>query len=358
MLYLRLLEYLCCILSNCCIPLIHLMQNPKRPVSHPAKLNFWRRAAIAAIAVPVLLGGLPFYSAPASAKPSSGAVRPNPDQSSFSLAIVQKQVSFEKVVARVSLKPRQVNGFLAEQFVGDFEYKLKEKKLPKAKFLKGLRAGDRVVVRLFSTDNRLIGYTEFDLLSYNSVVTLVLPDRAADYGILRTVQGVDADEDYKVDAVGIVYDYFTQVSQVSSYQESRVSFLSTAQSFNYQSFGWGGLPAPRPNCSYPASFQSGAYSLVSRTVQTFYSGLSSTIVAVPGQLVQLISVSTTNISIYQVSQLIVNYQSVTVVQDDGKKPKKPKKAHCNQGIGNGSEGCDPGNSRPHGGSNDEGGRRD
>ncbi|MBD1845334.1 S-layer homology domain-containing protein [Cyanobacteria bacterium FACHB-63] len=32
------------------------------------------------------------------------------------------------------------------------------------------------------------------------------------------------------------------------------------------------------------------------------------------------------------------------------------KQHCNQGIGNGSEGCDPGNSRPHGGSNDEAGR--
>ncbi|MGG6241985.1 S-layer homology domain-containing protein [Nodosilinea sp. AN01ver1] len=35
--------------------------------------------------------------------------------------------------------------------------------------------------------------------------------------------------------------------------------------------------------------------------------------------------------------------------DDGKQA-------CNQGIGNGAEGCDPGNSRPHGGSNDEGGR--
>ncbi|HEY9623194.1 MAG TPA: S-layer homology domain-containing protein [Crinalium sp.] len=30
--------------------------------------------------------------------------------------------------------------------------------------------------------------------------------------------------------------------------------------------------------------------------------------------------------------------------------------NCNQGIGNGAEGCDPGNSAPHGGSNDEGGR--
>jgi hypothetical protein len=33
-----------------------------------------------------------------------------------------------------------------------------------------------------------------------------------------------------------------------------------------------------------------------------------------------------------------------------------KKQNCNQGIGNGAEGCDPGNSRPRGGSNDEGGR--
>jgi hypothetical protein len=33
-----------------------------------------------------------------------------------------------------------------------------------------------------------------------------------------------------------------------------------------------------------------------------------------------------------------------------------KKPNCNQGIGNGAEGCDPGNSSPHGGSNDETGR--
>jgi S-layer homology domain len=36
--------------------------------------------------------------------------------------------------------------------------------------------------------------------------------------------------------------------------------------------------------------------------------------------------------------------------------KKPRRQNCNQGIGNGAEGCDPGNSRPRGGSNDEGGR--
>ncbi len=35
---------------------------------------------------------------------------------------------------------------------------------------------------------------------------------------------------------------------------------------------------------------------------------------------------------------------------------KPQRQNCNQGIGNGTEGCDPGNSKPRGGSNDEGGR--
>ncbi|HEY9598199.1 MAG TPA: S-layer homology domain-containing protein, partial [Cyanophyceae cyanobacterium] len=45
-------------------------------------------------------------------------------------------------------------------------------------------------------------------------------------------------------------------------------------------------------------------------------------------------------------------QGETEVEGDRHKPRQ----HCNQGIGNGAEGCDPGNSHPHGGSNDEGGR--
>jgi len=41
-----------------------------------------------------------------------------------------------------------------------------------------------------------------------------------------------------------------------------------------------------------------------------------------------------------------------VVEDDDDDDKRDRR-NCNQGIGNGPEGCDPGNSRPHGGSNDE-----
>jgi hypothetical protein len=42
---------------------------------------------------------------------------------------------------------------------------------------------------------------------------------------------------------------------------------------------------------------------------------------------------------------------------DHEKDHDKDKDHCNQGIGNGREGCDPGNSNHHNGSNDEGDRK-
>jgi hypothetical protein len=42
--------------------------------------------------------------------------------------------------------------------------------------------------------------------------------------------------------------------------------------------------------------------------------------------------------------------------DDDDDDDDDRRQNCNQGIGNGAEGCDPGRSQPHGGSNDEGGR--
>ncbi len=47
---------------------------------------------------------------------------------------------------------------------------------------------------------------------------------------------------------------------------------------------------------------------------------------------------------------------VDMGDDDDDDDDDDRRQNCNQGIGNGAEGCDPGNSRPHGGSNDEGGR--
>lgn len=278
----------------------------------------------------------------------------------FSLAILQKQATLNNVIARVSVRSRTAQGFSSERFLGDFRYKINKK----ARFVKGLKAGDRAIVRLFNTENQFIGYSEFELLSENSAVTLVLPDQPAATRIVRTIYGVDTNQDSTIDSGTQIYDYFTQVSQVTrqSYQSARVTFFSSVQSFNVNAFTLAGLPTPRPTCTYPTSFSSGSFLLVDRSIEVFRSGLSSALIALPGQQVQTINISSTNLSIYDVNQLFVTYQTInnyqgqTVVADDDDK-KGRKKRRCNQGIGNGSEGCDPGNSRPHGGSNDEGGRK-
>jgi outer membrane murein-binding lipoprotein Lpp len=63
-------------------------------------------------------------------------------------------------------------------------------------------------------------------------------------------------------------------------------------------------------------------------------------------------VNQTETEVNQTETEVNQTQTETEVEGDRNKPRQ----NCNQGIGNGAEGCDPGNSRPRGGSNDEGGR--
>ncbi len=294
---------------------------------------------------------------------SSSSMQPTiaANQGSFSLSVAQKKATLSKVIARVSVRNRSSQGFSDERFVGDFRYKINKK----ARFLKGLSAGDRVIVRLFDQENQFIGYSEFELLSENAAVTLVLPDRPSATRIVRTVYGVDANQDSEIDSNVQVYDYFTQVSQVTSqtYRNAQVTFFSSVQNLNLNGFTLSELPTPRSKCSYPTSFESGTFLRVDRSIDVFRSGLSSVFITVPGQTVQTIDVSSTNVSTYEVSQLLTTYQTVSATQaigsddHDDQDEKKGRKRHCNQGIGNGSEGCDPGNSHPHGGSNDEEGHK-
>jgi hypothetical protein len=286
------------------------------------------------------------------------------EQSQFSLAVVQKQQSSSHVTARISLKEKQVKGFSAEKFVGDFRYKLKGQP-QKAKFLKGMKAGDRVVVRLFDAKKKFIGYSEFELLANNSMVTLVLPNRLADYGIVRTVYGIDTNQDFSIDRNATVYDYFTQVTRVKNWSDARVSFFSTTQAFNAKQFEFANLPAVRSRCNYPTSFQAGSFMLVNQVISAFSYNSTTTLTSLPGQLVQIIKLSTTESRSFDVSQLLTTYQTVSTTQgtigreidnddddDDDDDDRKSRKRRCNQGRGNGSEGCDPGKSNPHGGSND------
>lgn len=287
----------------------------------------------------------------------------------FSLAIRQARVTLPEVIARVSLKPRRGNTFLNEQFIGDFRYRMNQR----AEFVRGLSEGDRVVVRLFTLNNRLIGYSEFELLSNHAAVTLVLPEDARNFGTVRTVYGLDVDRDAAIDNNTAVYDYFTQVSG-TTLRETRVTFLENTRTINTRLFQLQGLPTPPSICTYTTSFQRGSFALVSRTISIFSRSTSAILTSLPGTLVDLISLSATRVSVFRVVRQITTYERyqerdgyVLIVDrdrqscnrgcDDDDDDDNRRRRHCNQGIGNGAEGCDPGNSRPHGGSNDEDGRR-
>lgn len=302
----------------------------------------------------------------------------NPLRGHFSLAVLQSQPTLENVIVRVSLKAQRPNAFLQERFVGDFRYRINQR----AKFIRGLNPGDRVVVRLFTPQNVLIGYSEFELLDDNAAVNLILPSQSNSYGTVQTVYGVDSDENGVIDTNRNTYSYFTQVSG-SSYRDSRVTFLSSTRNINTSLFQTQSISTSSSSV-YSSSFESGTFSLVGRTIPCFMSGLAPALLATPGEVVEVTNISTSSISTYEVSQLILVYQEVgftegTIISiddyddyeydngddnddddyeydDDDDGGRRPRRRNCNQGIGNGPEGCDPGNSRPHGGSNDETGR--
>lgn len=220
----------------------------------------------------------------------------------FTLAIWQPAGNFSEVIARVSLKKKHSKGYLAERFLGDYKYKIKQK----TKFVKGFKAGDRIVVRLYDLENRFIGYSEFECLPTYTTVNLILSEKPTEYQVVRTVYGVDADEDGTIDTGTTSYDYFTQVSN------QRVSFLSSSQSINVTQFQAAGYSEVAKTSVYPVSFTQGAFSLVRQTISAFSSSLGEAFKATPGSLVQLTEVSDN--SSYELSQLLTAYRQVGVAK--------------------------------------------
>ncbi|MBD2336271.1 S-layer homology domain-containing protein [Calothrix sp. FACHB-156] len=220
----------------------------------------------------------------------------------LSLAIWQPAGNFSEVITRVSVKGKRGKGYLKERFLGDYKYKIKQK----AKFVKGLKAGDRVVVRLYDTQNRFIGYSEFECLAANTTVNLILSANPSEYQVVRTVYGVDANSDGKIDAGTTTYDYFTQISN------QRVTFLSSSRTINIKQFqvqGWSTVPA---TSVYPTSLNQGEYSLVRQSISAFSSSMASALKSTPGELVELIEVSDDNNSVYNVSQMMLKYREFGV----------------------------------------------
>ncbi|WP_427160313.1 S-layer homology domain-containing protein [Aliinostoc sp. HNIBRCY26] len=220
----------------------------------------------------------------------------------FSLAILQPSGNFSDVIARVSYKAKRHKGFLPERFLGDFKYKLNRK----AKFAKGLKAGDRVVVRLYDLQKRFIGYSEFELSSDHTAVNLILSDNPAEYQVVRTVCGVDADEDGTIDTNTTAYDYFTQVSN------ERVTFLSSSQTINISQFQAEGFSTVPTNSVYPTSFRTGEFTLVRQTMNVFSYNLAEALKVEPGRLVEFNEISNDDNSIYDIGQLMMTYREIGV----------------------------------------------
>ncbi|MEA5604773.1 S-layer homology domain-containing protein [Nostoc sp. UHCC 0252] len=232
---------------------------------------------------------------------NSNKVSAKGKKTGFSLAIWQPANTFSEVIARVSVKSKSDNNYLQERFVGDYKYKIKQK----VKFVKGLKASDRIVVRLYDIQNRFIGYSEFECLSANTTVNLILSAKPNEYQVVRTVYGLDADQDGIIDKNATTYDYFTQI------RNQGVIFLSSSQTFQGSQFQVEGLSTIAKTSIYPLSFTQGDYALVRQSFITpFSSDLADVLQANPGSLVQVMEVSDN--SSYDISQMLMNYRQISM----------------------------------------------
>ncbi|MBD2509556.1 S-layer homology domain-containing protein [Nostoc muscorum FACHB-395] len=232
---------------------------------------------------------------------NSNKVSAKGKKTGFSLAIWQPANTFSEVIARVSVKSKSDNNYLQERFLGDYKYKIKQK----AKFVKGLKASDRIVVRLYDIQNRFIGYSEFECLPANTTVNLILSAKPNEYQVVRTVYGLDADQDGIIDTNATTYDYFTQI------RNQGVIFLSSSQTFQGSQFQVEGLSTIAKTSVYPLSFTQGDYALVRQSfVKAFSSDLADVLQANPGSLVQVMEVSDN--SSYDISQMLMNYRQISM----------------------------------------------
>ncbi|CAN1211877.1 hypothetical protein TUMEXPCC7403_16850 [Tumidithrix helvetica PCC 7403] len=230
-----------------------------------------------------------------------------PHRGHFSLAILQNRPTLSQVIARVSLQSKRSNGFLPERFVGDFLYPINGS----ARFIRGLNPNDRVTVRLFNPkDSRLIGYSEFELLDDNATVNLILPDGSQDLGIVRTVMGIDADQNGAIDTFEPIFDYFTRVKYDpnNDLSKSDVYFLDNPEDIDLRSYNPRGLPYPSRNPAYTRSFVAGNYTKLNRTLPLFSSDLEELLLATPYQKVQPVAIALDGSSFYDVPVEILKYR--------------------------------------------------
>jgi hypothetical protein len=244
----------------------------------------------------------------------------NSQRGQFNLAVMQNRPLLPRLVMRVSLKSKSDNGYLGERFIGDFLSTINQR----VTFKRGSKPGDRVVVRLIDLQNRLIGYSEFELLEENVAVSLILPNLPSNYGQLRTVFGIDKDQNGEIDRgrASSAYSYFTQVSldPGEKLAKAKAKFLADVTDILPNQFNLANLPALIHNpayVNYPSSFTTGSFALANRTVDVFTQELPSTLIAIPGKLAPFLYVNAQRSQTIDVNRQMLLYGELKLDPSQG-----------------------------------------
>lgn len=241
---------------------------------------------------------------------SDGKAIDTPDNTSFSLEkksaftlyIWQPGGTIKEVIARISIKSKYGNKYRQERFLGDYKYKIKQK----AKFVKGFKLGDRIVIRLYDTKNRFIGYSEFVCLPENTAVNLILSANPTEDKVVRTFYGFDTNNDSIVDNNN-AYDYFTEVNN------QKVTFLNSSEKLNIVQYQAAGFAKVATTGVYPTSFSEGDFAVVGKSLNAFDSTLAKALTASPGSLVKLTPITAN--SSFELGKLLSEYRQIGVAKD-------------------------------------------
>jgi hypothetical protein len=225
------------------------------------------------------------------------------EKSGFSLYIWQPGGTITEVIARISIKAKYGEKYHKERFLGDYKYKIKQK----AKFVNGFKLGDRIVVRLYDTKNRFIGYTEFACLPDHTAVNLILSGNPSENPVVRVFYGVDKNEDGIVDTDATInYDYFTELNN------QQVTFLTSSENIDIVPYQAAGFANVAKTSVYPATFSEGEFALAGKTIPVYDPKLAPALTSIPGSLVKLNQLS--NNPTYQLNELLAKYRSVGVAR--------------------------------------------
>jgi hypothetical protein len=159
----------------------------------------------------------------------------------FTLAIPPDSRDFGPITAKVLVTDQLSASLVSSRWLDDLKYKFKDNK-QEAKLIQGVNPGDLVIVKLFDKNDRFIGHTQFQVQDQNTHVTVVTSDQLPNFGIVRTVYGVDADRNQRIDPEAITYDYFTLIADSGPWQQSEVTYLNASQGIDLSDFNRVGLP--------------------------------------------------------------------------------------------------------------------